>query len=180
MVAVLLSLLSMYLVHCRAEADPLLESFAPTAEPIPPQGRLPSSAITAYSDGAMAPGWVSWSWGTMKYDQRDHARPISGAKQSLCITLAPFGAVSLKGVKPFQLGPDGGIGFFIRADGDSKEQRVALLADLEVQLEGSAGLAEDGGYRMARSATLRCETSLAYHAFASSSSDCACKRSSEL
>jgi len=71
---------------------------APGSRAVPRAG---AASLTAYSDGALAPGWQSWSFsGT--FDPSDKASPpLPGHSASYSAAdVRPYGAVSLRGLLP--------------------------------------------------------------------------------
>ena len=102
-----------------------------------------------YNNGALQKTWKSWSWGLSYQNFADLERAAEGsAAGSLCITIRPFGALSLRSQSHFET-EFSTLGFYFRGAG--KDEAVAGLANLELQLETST----EAGYSISHSVSFK-------------------------
>jgi len=112
-----------------------------------------------YNDGYLQNGWTSWSWGLEGQNLSDISSPANGSHASYCVSIQPFGALSLK-ADTYPIKKDISIlGFFLRGSTVNKSTAAAgggagpplgSVGDLELQLESS-----EGDYFISRSISLR-------------------------
>ncbi|KAL4457715.1 hypothetical protein ABPG75_012580 [Micractinium tetrahymenae] len=131
-------------VRCLLALLLLLTAWQPAARAVLDARSLLSASATSvgtiYSNGDLA--WRSWSWGLSQLSLRDPSNPMPGARASLCMSVQPFGALSLRSPMPFAL--EGGVlGFYLRANSnstataDAAAGAAASLGALELQFESS-------------------------------------------
>lgn len=112
------------------------------------QPAMPQASLI-YSNGTLQPGWSSWSWGLSYQNLAARNSPAEGSGASLCLSVQPFGALSLRTQQAIPTEASM-IGFYIRGDGS--ETKESALGALEFQLESSYSV--KGGYIVSQARSL--------------------------
>jgi hypothetical protein len=75
----------------------------------PTHAQAPTSVSYIFSNGDLE--WRSWSWGLRQLNLQDTEKAMPGARAAMCLSVQPFGALSLKagvraaGLRPPALAP---------------------------------------------------------------------------